>query len=585
MRMNKVTRAACSGLLWVGLSSTIGCGAGSGYTPPGGNPGSAGDNGGSGGNVGSAGSGAGGDVGGTGAGGNNVGTGGGGDSAGASGSAGGARGAGGTGGNPGSGGKIVTGSGGSAGATAGGSGWGTPVSGGPTGTGVAATVTVDPSKTVGAVGSDFVGFSVEKTAITNGSLISTNTNLIALYKLLGKPSLRLGANDVDNCNWAGAGPAPTQPSGAPFTKMITTGMVDDLCGFLNQTGTKIIYGVNFVSNNLAASSAEASYVMGKCPSSIYAFEIGNEIDKYGTWTSQQTKYQSFADAILSNPGAVIAGPGATDGGYASFTVPYANAEVPKYGSKVVALTQHMYVAGSGTSGATVAALQTTAKADPIGMTLNTSAVQGNVPNKWRFGEINTFSQHGQPGVSDTLISALWAIDIMGLSAERGASGVNFHGGETGMDGTKPFTYEPIQMTSGLVTQVQPEYYGMLLFSQAGAGKVLGKTVNTTNPNFTAYAIKADAGFTSVILDNRNASNGVNATVNLGAPVASASAIYLVGTPTGSLTAAAGNITLAGALVQSSGAWNRSAPYIQATSGNTVSVFVPAATAALVRVLQ
>ena len=588
IRTTTLALSSFLGLLLLGLSSVCGCDAGTGYMPPSGTPGSAGDRSGSGGVSGGGGAGEGGNLGGAGNGGDSGGAGG--DSRGTGGARAGGTGGAGTGAGgrivTGAGGSPVTGAGGSTGSTGGatGSRWGTPVSGGPTGTGVTATVTVDPTRTVGAVGSDFVGFSTEKTAITNASLINSNADLIALYKLLGKPSLRLGANDVDNCNWAGPGPAPTQPSGAPFTKMITTGMVDNLCGFLAQTGIKVIYGVNYVSNNVTASAAEAAYVMGKCPSSVYAFEIGNEIEKNGAWTSQQTRYQTFADAILSNAGALLAGPGATDGGYLSLTVPYANSEVPKYGSKIVALTQHMYVAGSGTSGATVAALQTTAKADPIGTAVNGAAVQNNVPNKWRFGEINTFSQHGQPGVSDTLVSGLWAVDVMGLSAERGASGVNFHGGETGMDGTKPFTYEPIQMASGRVTQVQPEYYAMLLFSQAGPGKVLAKTVNTTNQNFTAYAIKADAGFTSVILDNRNASNGVTATINLGAAVGSASAIYLQGTPAGSLTATAGNVTLAGASVQTSGAWNRGAPYVQTTSGNTVSVFVPPATAALVRVL-
>jgi hypothetical protein len=37
--------------------------------------------------------------------------------------------------------------------------------------------------------------------------------------------------------------------------------------------------------------------------------------------------------------------------------------------------------------------------------------------------------------------------------------------------------------------------------------------------------------------------------------------------------------------RAAGVWNRNPPYIQATSGNTVSVFVPPASAALVRVLQ
>ena len=100
---------------------------------------------------------------------------------------------------------------------------------------------------------------------------------------------------------------------------------------------------------------------------------------------------------------------------------------------------------------------------------------------------------------------------------------------------------------------------------------------------TAYAIQAN-GLTSVVLDNK-ATSGVNATMDLGAAVTSASAIYLQGTPAGSLTAAAGSVTLAGAQVTAAGVWNNNAPYIQTTSGTTVSVYVPPASAALVRVLQ
>ena len=95
-------------------------------------------------------------------------------------------------------------------------GWGTPVTGGPTGTGTPATVTVDPSTTVGTIGADFTGFSYEKTHIMNGSFTSNNTNMIALYKLLGSPMVRIGANDVERCTWAGTGTAPSQPNGQPF---------------------------------------------------------------------------------------------------------------------------------------------------------------------------------------------------------------------------------------------------------------------------------------------------------------------------------------------------------------------------------
>jgi hypothetical protein len=470
--------------------------------------------------------------------------------------------------------------------------WGTPVAGGPEGSGVTATVTVNPGTSVGTIGLGFAGFSYEKTHITNDSLAASNAALIALYKLVGSPVVRLGANDVDNCNWAGTGTAPSSPSGQPFTFNITSGMVDDLCGFLAATGSKIIYGVNFKSDRVAASAAETAYAQGKCGSSIYGFEIGNEINYFGSWASLKSEYESFATAVVATPGALLIGPAGGGGGAASFSAPFAADESAKFGSKLVLLTQHYYAGSSGTSNATPGRLQTpdpyppTSEDGLIGTdsTMNTAALAHKIPDGYRVGECSTFYHHGQMGVSDTLIAGLWSLDLMFVTAEHGGGGVNFHGGETGMDGTRPFYYEPIMENKGAVVGVQPIYYGMLLFYLAGQGPMLSTTAATSNPYFTAYAIKAD-GWTSVVLDNKNATTGVDATVDLGAAVTSASAIYLEGTPAGSLTASATDITLAGAQVTAAGAWNRKPPYIQTTSGNAISVYVPPASAALVRVLQ
>ena len=145
-----------------------------------------------------------------------------------------------------------------------------------------------------------------------------------------------------------------------------------------------------------------------------------------------------------------------------------------------------------------------------------------------------------------------------------------------------YYYSPISELGGVVMSVQPGYYGLLLFSTAGHGSILSTAVSSSNANFSAYSVKGDQ-YISVVLVNRNASNGVNAAVNVGAPIASASAIYLQGTPAGSLSAGAGSVTLAGSTVTTDGTWNRKAPYMQSTSGNTASVYVPPVTAALVRI--
>lgn len=457
-------------------------------------------------------------------------------------------------------------------------------------------MTVNLNSTVGTIGPEFGGFSYEKTHITNDSLNSTNTSLIALYKLVGSPVMRLGADNVDNCNWVGTGTAPTQPSGQPFTRSITTGMVDQLCSFLRATSTRIIYGVNYKSNNPTASAAEAAYAQGKCGANILGFEIGNEINRYESplydWSSIRAQYESMATAVLATPGVLLIGPAGGGGDALSLSTPFAANESAKFGSKLVLLTQHYYAGTAGSTTATIARLQTPDPAPPTSQTglvgtlstMNIAATTNKIPQGYRCGECNTFGGHGQMGVSDTLIAGLWGLDLMFVTAENGGSGVNLHGGETGMDGSKPFYYEPIMEDKGVVIQVQPIYYSLLLLNLAGVGPVVSTKVSASNPNFTAYAIRAD-GFTSVVLDNKSATIAVSATVNVGAAVSSASAIYLQGTPAGSLAAPAGSVTLAGATVSTAGVWNRNPPYTQTTSGSTVSVYVPAASAVLVRVLQ
>jgi hypothetical protein len=280
----------------------------------------------------------------------------------------------------------------------------------------------------------------------------------------------------------------------------------------------------------------------------------------------------------------LVGPTCTSKAATTYTVPFADSVAAKYGSKFTLLTQHSYVAAANTSGCSVPNLQiTTPLLTGIFDTIEAAVTKNQIPG-WRMGENNTCSGHGQQGVSDTLISALWAIDYMFEVAKRGGSGINFHNGENGQDGTVPFYYEPLKENGGVVVAVQPEYYGMLLFTQAGTGPMVSATVTTSAQYFTAWAIKAN-GSTSVVLNNRNASSGISATVDLGSAVSSASAIYLEGTPGGTLTATAGNVTLAGAKVSVAGDWPRNEPYTQTVSGNTVTVYVPAASAALVRVVQ
>ena len=466
--------------------------------------------------------------------------------------------------------------------------WGTPVMGGPAAGGMMVTgqVAIDRAKVVGKIGPGFQGFSYEKTHLTNASFTGSNASLIALFKLIGPVVIRIGANDVERCTWTAATPFANggQPSGQPFGHVIGSVMVDGLNDLLKASGASVIYGVNYSLNMPANDAAEAAYVAPKLGASLIGFEIGNELDKYGAWAGERAQWESIATAIAGAvPNATFVGMAATAGGAGSHNVPFAMQESAKFGNKLVLLTQHYYIGGAGTGG--VGVMQNVS-GGVINMatTMDGAATGNRIPMGYRFGEANSFFGHGQPGLSDALIEGLWGIDLEFTIALHGAGGINYHGGETGMDGTKPFTYTPILEANGAVTGTQPAFDASLFVYLAGQGNLLTTNVTTTNPNFTAYAVDYAAdGSTMVVLNNKNATTGVQATVDVGVAAGSASAIYLEGTPAGSLTAPAASVTLAGASVTAQGTWARKPPFTQTTAGNTATVFVPPATAALVRI--
>jgi hypothetical protein len=454
---------------------------------------------------------------------------------------------------------------------------------------VSGTVTVDRTTTTGTIRPRFLGFAYEKTHLTDGSLVLSNTNLIALYKLIGPVDVRIGGNDVERCSWAAATPFGSGPN---YGHSIGTVMVDGLNDFLTASGAQVIYGLNYSLNNPANDAEEATYVFPKLGPNLVGFEIGNELDKYGSWASERGQWETIAAAVhKAVPPANFVGMAATVGGYMSHQIPFAMEEStnPNFPGQLTLLTQHYYLGPAGVLGtlASVSAMQAI-KPDIFmaAASLNNTAITNKIPMGYRFDEANTFWGHGQPAVSNTLIAGLWSIDLMFTIAQNGATGVNFSGGETGMDGTLPFSYSPIVESNAMVTGTWPLYDGMLAFYLMGQGKIFKTTVTTSNPNFTAYTVDYTAdGSTMVMLNNKDGTTGVAVTVDIGAAATSASAIYLQGDPGNtSLTALPAAVTLAGAGVTAQGTWARNAPFTQATNGNTVAVFVPPASAAIVRVL-
>lgn len=465
-----------------------------------------------------------------------------------------------------------------AGVADGGSGSPPPPFTGPT---VAGTVTVTRGSAMGHLAPGFAGFSFEKTHMTDGFFTASNAPLIALFKLLGPGFVRIGANDVDASTWV---PGATPVAGGQTSHNVGTVEVDALAAFLNAAGWKAIYGVS-MRTATQPSVDESVYVTNKLGTSLHSIEIGNEINFFannavGTPTMQWAVFEAAIHGALAS--IPLAGPAAA-GAVTNFTVPFANAE----GSKILLLTEHYYK-GASSSNPTIAAMLAL---DPgvvsQSQALAAAAQANRIRDGYRWGEMNTYSGHGAAGVSDVFAAALWGIDFMLTTAEYGAAGVNLHGGGQNMDNnvctngaascTLPFRYSPILEVDSRVTGPGPLFYGMLLVSQVGVGDMLPTRAMAGNLNFTAYTVSLADGSTNVVLVNKDATNGVNASVDTGVPASAATGTFLLAP---SLSAKTG-ITFAGSEISAAGAWAAKAPYTLTTSGHLVNLVVPPGSAVVV----
>ncbi|KAK1491846.1 hypothetical protein CTAM01_10169 [Colletotrichum tamarilloi] len=125
--------------------------------------------------------------------------------------------------------------------------------------------------------------------------------------------------------------------------------------------------------------------------------------------------------------------------------------------------------------------------------MNKIYVRGNMTTKMagiQAGETNSYANHGQPGLSNTVESALWATDWLLLGASFGIQRLHFHHGVG-------FRYNLIQPTSdsddGLnITRphILPSYHAFLIVNEAigKSSEAYVAEIPTSNITITAYGI-------------------------------------------------------------------------------------------------
>jgi hypothetical protein len=365
-----------------------------------------------------------------------------------------------------------------------------------------AKLEIDASKIGPTIPLDFTGLSYESAQLANPAFFSpANKRLIDLFRGLSpNGNLRLGGGSSEFTTYSDpdpAGPPPFEVFGPDTSKTVKHGTVTtalalkNLRGFLDATGWSCLYGLNLgqgTKENAAAEAAAAYRILGP---RLTAFQIGNEPDSFrnryrpASWgpADYLKEWNEFHDAIVARtPGAKFAGPDISN--KVAFLTAFAE-EAPKH-RDVVRLTAHYYAMGpAGSPDATIAQLlqpnPKQATMHEAGFAAVAEAMKtADLP--FRMSEGNSCWNGGQPGVSDTLASALWCADTMLRFAELGWCGVNLHGGGNGF-------YTPIAGAPSTGFTRRPEYFG-IQFGQSFAGaSFLATTLTGGGEYVTAYALE------------------------------------------------------------------------------------------------
>jgi hypothetical protein len=377
---------------------------------------------------------------------------------------------------------------------------------------ISAHLTVDESATLATVPADFIGLSYESAQLANPAFFAAaNTALIALFHELSTQGvLRLGGGTSEFTAFTtqeSASPPPFDSVGPDTSKniksdtLITPESLRALRAFLDATNWRCLYGLNLGRGLIARAADEAFYVENILGPRLIAFQLGNEPDAWrnryrpSTWRYEDywKEWSAARVAVLARvPNAKFAGPDVSN--KMAYVTRFAE-DAKRSDPDVILLTSHYYAMGpAGAKGMTVDKLLSP---DPklerdlkIAMDAARSAA---IP--YRMSEGNSCWNGGEPGVSDTLASALWVVDMMLNFASFGCAGVNLHGGGSGY-------YTPIagSLATGFVRR--PEFFGMELAKHFVGATLLQSTLEPVSDKLRAYVARK-AGRRLVLVTNKS----------------------------------------------------------------------------------
>ncbi len=422
-----------------------------------------------------------------------------------------------------------------------------------------ASIKIDLSVSGREIPPDFVGLSYENMQLEDPTFFSPgNTGLIEQFKAVSpRGVLRLGGN-TSEFSWWQSDPSQPAPNRTLVLKSgvrpqdtlyaITPQTIKELDGFLKAIGWTCIYGLNLGFGTPESDISEARCVFETLGSRLSYFQIGNEVDQFGsyhlrepaTWNCDVYLEQWLTIARAVQKAIPVARFGLPD---VASRVDWLTRIATLWPSvedkpRITTLSHHHYWSGPPSNpNATLARLM---QADPLvtrqGEVARSAATSLGVA--YRMTEGNTVYRGGKSGLSDVFASALWAADYLLALMTLGYSGVNLHGGSghaqaVSVGGTfvgeaemkdpnqphpKPF-YTPIANEGTLAGSgvngklnrryvLEPTGYGMKFVAPFAGATMLPVNFQPGSVNAVAYAARRKDGRTLLVILNKDESQSL-----------------------------------------------------------------------------
>ncbi len=335
------------------------------------------------------------------------------------------------------------------------------------------------------IASGFLGVSIEYPALsayTGENPSAVNPVFEQLLRNLApgqSPVVRIGGDSTDTAWW----PAPRlrRPPGVSFS--LTRRWLSLAHALARNIHGKLILGVDLEADRPKVAAAEArALVHGVGTAFVQALEPGNEPLRYRLFpwyvaphdrlVYARSRHYSYAQyshdftrAARVLPRSVeLAGPTWGGPAWSSHLASFLRGQ-----PRIAVVTNHAYPLNrcwtrpGRPKYPTVARLLTAYASRRVVRDLGRyAAVAHRLGLEFREDEMQSVACGGKLGVSDTFASALWAVDLLFTLASHGVDGVNLHTFPKAAYRLFSFT----RRDGHWVAQVNPEYYGLLMFAAA-----------------------------------------------------------------------------------------------------------------------